>query len=277
MTITPLALLSELKSVQNVKTTEASAVGNLRTLLDRVSHTLQQYCQRRFDIYQETKYFCSLPILRGGDTNGVYLLVDRCDLLEVQSVTNGDGSIVQTTALPRASGMHHLYKLRSDSGIAWASGILGPEDAIQVAGLWGYPGEWRSLSTISIAIVNGTDTSITVASGAVFEIGMLIRIDSEYLLITEVNSGVLTVQRGYNGTTAAAHIISTPVYRFIPDLLVTATALRLAQWRIKQAETPLFNTVVLGDFQLTAVISKLPEDLQGDIKVLRKTPVIGRS
>lgn len=277
MTIMPLALLSELKSVQNVKTTEATAVSNLRMLLDRVSHGLQQYCQRRFDIYHEIKYFCSLPVLRGGDTNGVYLLTDRCDLLEVQSVINGDGSVVQTTALPRAAGMHHLYKLRSDNGIYWASGVLGPEDAIQVDGLWGYPGEWRLLSSLGAAVTNGTDITITVVSGTPFEIGMLIRIDSEYCLITDINTNILTVQRGYNGTTPTTHLINAAVHRFVPDLLVTATTLRLAQWRIKQAESPLFNTVVLSDFQLTTTINKLPEDLQGDIRVLRKTPMIGRS
>ena len=67
-------------------------------------------------------------------------------------------------------------------------------------------------STLAAA-VNSTVTSLTLTAAASFpNSGGLIKIDSEEIFYTGVSGNVLTgVERGYNGTTAASHLISAPV------------------------------------------------------------------
>ena len=72
------------------------------------------------------------------------------------------------------------------------------------------------------AIADATTTSITVSNGLPIAAdlptngsGLVIQIGSEEMLVTAVNGNVLTVQRGYNGTTAAPHGNSALV--LLPD------------------------------------------------------------
>lgn len=111
--------------------------------------------------------------------------------------------------------------LTSDSA-GWYSFCLDtrkPYTAL-VTGVWGwnkdYANAWKSLDTLQAAIVSTTATTLTVADadGADelgltprFSYGNLIKVDSEYMLVTATNTttNVLTVQRGVNGSTAATH------------------------------------------------------------------------
>ena len=73
-------------------------------------------------------------------------------------------------------------------------------------------------SLTSSAIANATTTSVTVSNGLAVAAdlpadgsGLVIQIGSEQMLVTAVNGNVLTVVRGYGGTTASAHASSTIV------------------------------------------------------------------
>lgn len=73
--------------------------------------------------------------------------------------------------------------------------------------------------TNSTTVLNGNvadaDTGdsmvVNVVSGAVFELGQNILIDSEEMTITSISSNALTVTRGANGTSAVAHTDSNQV------------------------------------------------------------------
>jgi len=45
-------------------------------------------------------------------------------------------------------------------------------------------------------------------------VGHVLKIDSEYLLVTAVSGTTITVQRGFNGSTAATHLILASIYMF---------------------------------------------------------------
>jgi hypothetical protein len=90
---------------------------------------------------------------------------------------------------------------------------------IKVTGIWGihnnYSGAWVKYDDLA-ADINASVTSLTVADsdGADpwgftprFSPGSFLRIGTEYILVTAVNNttNVLTVRRGVNGSTAAAH------------------------------------------------------------------------
>lgn len=63
----------------------------------------------------------------------------------------------------------------------------------------------RDLTTVGPGGVNDSTTTVPVADGSCFAGGMVIRIGSEEMLVTAVTGNWLTVTRGANGTTAAAH------------------------------------------------------------------------
>ena len=97
------------------------------------------------------------------------------------------------------------------------------------------------VTTLSTAL-NNADEILTPANVALAAIGETIRIDFEKMLILDKNATQWSVQRGYrnttkmthntsasidayrtfvvtrgvNGTTAAAHALSTPIYRYMP-------------------------------------------------------------
>ncbi len=77
----------------------------------------------------------------------------------------------------------------------------------EVAGLMG-------LQTPSVMAVSGatleedlddSETGVNVSDGTLFNIGQTIKIDDEEMNITGISTNTLTVVRGFNGTTAAAH------------------------------------------------------------------------
>ena len=72
------------------------------------------------------------------------------------------------------------------------------------------------ISLTASAIPNATSTAVNVSNGLAVAAdlptngsGLVIQIGSEQMLVTKVTGDVLTVQRGYGGTTAAAHGSST--------------------------------------------------------------------
>jgi hypothetical protein len=60
--------------------------------------------------------------------------------------------------------------------------------------------------------------NITSTPSPLYTVGSIIRIDNEQMLVTAVNSTVLTVTRGYAGTTAAEHNASSIVFIFDPRI-----------------------------------------------------------
>jgi hypothetical protein len=60
--------------------------------------------------------------------------------------------------------------------------------------------------------------NITSTPSPLYTVGSIIRIDNEQMLVTAVNSTVLTVTRGYAGTTAAAHNANSIVFIFDPRI-----------------------------------------------------------
>jgi hypothetical protein len=60
--------------------------------------------------------------------------------------------------------------------------------------------------------VDIVETAIDVVDGSVFAYGDIIRIDSEKMLITNISSNTITVERGFLGTTTATHTTATDIY-----------------------------------------------------------------
>lgn len=106
----------------------------------------------------------------------------------------------------------------------------GFNDAISIAGVWGWHAStgqaFETIETITLA--DGTTTSITIASGGLsrYETRQYLRCENEFLQITAVANTALTVLRGVNGSTAAAHSSKAlEVYRQSHEIDLIATNL----------------------------------------------------
>jgi hypothetical protein len=183
------------------------------------------------------------------------LLLDD-DLLELTSLTNGDGSAISlndAVTLP-AEGPTAVLRLTGGESFVWDE---TPLRAVTVTGKWGWHDRWseawRSTSdTVQNNPLSSGATTITVADAdgvdaenetPRFQVGHLIRIDSEYIRVLAVNTAtnVLTVQRGVAGTTAAAHTQNTAIHTYQPALDAQMLHLRWAAWLYKEPDNRGFN------------------------------------
>ena len=118
------------------------------------------------------------------------------------------------------------------------------EHRFEVAGRWGYR-EHQEDSGSNInegAQFSATATTLTVTSGSDFAIGQTIMIESEQLLATNIAANNLTVVRGINGTTAAAHNDTTDIYTLRwPAAVERATLMQTARiWTRAPAFEPFY-------------------------------------
>jgi hypothetical protein len=114
---------------------------------------------------------------------------------------------------------------------------------VVITGYWGmhtnYVAEGFFVSGQVTPILNATQTTFVVTDvdgldiyqrTPLFSPGNLIRIENELLAITDVDTGTntLTVQRGANGSTAAAHAAGLPIKIWQPEMDIEMIATRQA-------------------------------------------------
>jgi len=119
---------------------------------------------------------------------------------------------------------------------------------LSVTGTWGYNVDWtnawiNTLQTIlNVGGINASATSITVTDpeaandlgeAPCLSIGNLLQIESEWLEVTAVNTttNVITVRRGVNGSTAAAHAQGTAIYTYAVDEQIKRATIRQAAFQ----------------------------------------------
>lgn len=249
----------------------------LNELIDWSSRLIEWWKGRRFDARRETRYFDTPqptgsyfgifdPTLVSAATKTV-LRVDE-DLLAVEELLNGDGTeILSSGYVLEPANEWPKNRIRLRSGQYWAVSDDGPEQAIQVTGLWGYHDRyadaWRTADAAQDDPLEIAADTLTVTSADRFEIGQMIRIETEFLIVTgiDVENNLLTVERGWNGTVAADHAKDSPIAIYRPMGTVVQTCMRLVKWRYSQRDVDAFDkTYVLG----SGVVSE-PSALPADV------------
>jgi hypothetical protein len=231
-----LASLEMLRAQLGLAASDSSEDTRLLRALEAASLSIESKTQRRFIPRLAT-------ILHSIDPRKLTELALREDLLELQSVTNGDGSSISL------SDIQHLNNgaLRLLNGAVFVY-EESPEESVQVRGIWGYHPNWakawlNSGDTVQNNPLSSTATSLTVLDADAgnpprFQLGQLLRIESEYLRVTAINSStnVLTVERGAEGTTAVTHVLNTAIaiYQLPEDIALLA--IRWALWLYREAD-----------------------------------------
>jgi hypothetical protein len=134
---------------------------------------------------------------------------------------------------PEDNAPYREIAIYSDSTITLPSAST---ETIALVGIWGHHPQptlmWKD-SGANVAdnpSFSAAATTFTASSSTALEVLQYIRVDSEYMLITAINTSthLVTVERGVNGTTAAIHLLNADIYTYEPIEDVADECARLA-------------------------------------------------
>lgn len=274
--VTPLLLVSAFNEATN-----QDEVTRLLPQLIHASAMLQGACRRRFDEYIDGKRYTATRVIKGGDLLDGYRLALGADLRSLtrletdiafgddigDGTTNTDAYEIITGEDVGGAAPNSGRELALDpfSSYGFVSSI-NPRRSIGVTGLWGFGGRWvNSGATVSGLSISAAATAAVVSSDTNIEVGQVWRIGTEYLYVNTLVTVNATVDRAYNGSTAAIHADGTAIYYWQAHPLVQKLVRRLVQWDEKQTEFPMSQNVSIGDFSVPTPTDGLPKDVYDTI------------
>lgn len=218
------------------------------------------------------------------------------DLLEVTTLTTKNGATTISSSdynLKTANGTYgqtpyRQIKLVID-GTTTAFEFDGtPDAANQIIGFWGYHDNWTgawedssdtvqddplssSATTLTVTDVNGDDINEIPNR---FKRQQLLKIEDEILWIinTNITDNTLTVRRGMNGTTAAAHVQTTTINVFKPmdDVVEAMQALGSYLYRRKDSIGTSADRAIVSEQGPLILPGVLPEEVKRILRPHRK-------
>ena len=233
-----IATLHALRRHLNLAAADTSSDADLMRCLQRASHIIESLTRRQ---YCPTVASLSASIQPEHPEE----LILPNDLLALTSLDNGDGSsmslndvrLVPSQPDVPASVLHLVHGARFIYS-------QSPINAIRISGIWGWHDHWSrawrdsgdaiqdhplaaDATTLSVADAAGTDRD---GISPRFQVGHLLRIESEYLRVTAIDraSSRLTVLRGVQGTAAAAHPSGLRIETYQPVPAISDLCLRYA-------------------------------------------------
>uniref|UniRef100_A0A6H1ZQK8 Putative head tail connector protein n=1 Tax=viral metagenome TaxID=1070528 RepID=A0A6H1ZQK8_9ZZZZ len=211
-----------------------------RRLLEAASRYLDKRCERFFYCWEGIRYY-----------DGATRLMDIDDILGITTLKldeDGDGIYESTMAITD----YVLYPLNrypkswieiGNNG-DYGSFASGTKKGVEITGVFGYGDGYNATPYVTTGqtVQNNPlaigDTTLTVTATAAWGAGMTLRIESEQVYIKTVTDGTnVVIRRGVNGTTAAAHILNTPIYSYeYPQMIWQATLmLAMRAWKRKDS------------------------------------------
>ena len=253
-----LATLYALRQHIGLDASDTTEDERLMDALEAASAAIERHSCRRFQPRLAS-------IAHDVNLRDVSELLLKEDLLELQSLTNGDDSSIALSDVIQIADA--VLKLTNGAVFTYDE---TPVSALSVEGVWGYHPDWSNAwsdsgDSVQDASLSASATSITITNADAgasprFQIGQLIRIEEEYLHITAIDtaSNILTVERGVNGTSAASHASTTPIEIYQMPADVAQLTLRWALWLYREPDSFSF---------------KLPAILQESLAGLRRFTV----
>ncbi len=268
MSISCYCTVSDLKGVLGITSTTDDTV--MRKMLESASRSIESFCNRRFYVTSETKYFDGartlwLPDLLSINTSGLTTDEDGDGTFENTLATTdyikyGHGLEDSLNTLPTTR-----LEISQDSNYgSFASGV---KKGVQVAGVWGYgDGVSATPYTDSTTTLDGTLTTTTTAV-AVHSItphsqGQTILVETEQMYVESIATTVMTVVRGVNGTTKATHAdnIATYIYQYPADIRQACIDLGVALYEMRNKNKGLQSERV-GDYAWVAAGTSLGKSM----------------
>ena len=130
--------------------------------------------------------------------------------------------------------------------------FTGQPDGVQIVGKWGYFEELETLASLANEAMDSSETGFDVDAGTDFDVLDTLLVDSEQMYVTAIATNTLTVVRGVNGTTAAAHDTDSVIKRYrYPGPVVEACGIQAARvFKRKDAPFGVVGTVDSGFYSV---------------------------
>jgi hypothetical protein len=249
------ATIADLKGVLGITSTTDDTM--MRKQLESASRSIDSYCNRRFFVTSETKYF---------DGARTLWLPDLLSITTLKTDEDGNATFENTLAttdyIKYGGGLEDSLntlpttRLEISHDSNYGSFASGVKKGVEIIGSWGY-GDGISTTpyTDSGTTTDGTltvgATAVAVHSVTPHSAGQTILVESEQTYVESIATTVLTVVRGVNGTTKATHAdnIATYIYQYPADVRQACIDLGVAlyQNRAKQG----LQSERLGDYSYT--------------------------
>lgn len=245
---------------RSLGSTMSSKDADLRRALEGVSEQIDLWVNRTFRTVQGTRYYTAHDhnVLDVDDLIGVSAI--RLDQSRDRSygttLSTSDYELEPFNAAERREPYRTIVTAPQGS-YRFDAGRRG----VQVVGTWGY---WQELVNVGARLssaLDATSTSFALASSTTLQPQQTFLVGSEQVYIGDLSSGgVASVERGVNGTVAAAHTTADAlsIYRY-PAPVVEACRLQALRLH-KRTDAPL--GVVAGGLDVT----------EGVVQVLRLDP-----
>lgn len=188
-------------------------------------------------------------------------------LLDAETITLGNGTELGATDYQldpeHGTAATEVYLTTGQHSFFSTDGTT-PIGAIQIEGVWGmrrgYDRAWTSVTTLSAGI-NASVTAVPVTSATTISPGALLKVNSEYMRVTSITTNTLTVIRGENGSTAAAHLSADAVSVWKWEPVINAAAYKLAAYLYHRRGNFQQSQFDMG----TGVAVQYPSDMPGFI------------
>ena len=229
----------------NDATLDTPDLTEVLTVIEAASRAIDDYCDRHFYAVTATRVF-------DGDGYTSMWIPDLISATTVKLDEDEDGTFETTLTasdyrLVRSGHWDQdaTPKTKIELLASGAIGAFQPTDRLlQIVGSWGYTADTETTAdTVENNPLTDTGTTLTVNDGTNFDVGQTLLIESEQVYVTAISTNNLTVVRGMNGTTAAAHVQNTAITRFVyvPEVVEATVAQAGRIW--KRRETAYANVI----------------------------------
>lgn len=239
--------LATLKSAGAMNITGTADDTRLRQYIEAVSRAFDSYLGRHLYSLTATRRFS------GNGRNRLLLPQDLIAVTSLKEDTTGDATYDTTWAstdyelapyeaeptgpagreTTRPYWAIEINRRSNGTKTAFARG----QKRFELVGKWGYAETKVDSGSLLNGALTAAATTATVDDGTDFEVAQTIMVDSEQMYVTAISTNTLTVERGVNGTTAAAHDddATVNIIEYPPPVREAAIIQVMRQWSQRQA------------------------------------------
>lgn len=244
----------------------------LRRVLEAVSEQIDVWCERTFRTFLATRYYQARRRDRldlDADLLAVTTLKTLSDNTDGTRTYGDTWATTDYDLWPDNAATERRPYTRLCANPSGAYWFPGDPRGVQIVGRWGFWQDTETLTATLAEALDSSETGVDVSDGTAFDALETILIDSEQMYITAISSNTLTVRRGVNGTTAAAHDSGAAIARYrYPAPIVEACGIQAARIFNRAKASPMG---VAGSSDMGVVVRpvRLDSDIRGLIEGYR--------
>jgi len=218
--------------------------GRLLRLLEEASRLVDGYCNRHFYVLETTRQFEAnwwspglqqllVPDLIGADSVRVAAKFDG--VASPPEWRTAEYRLYPMDAAPERAWGRPYTRMAIEPVCTPVCCRTDCHALVEVAGRWGYRQDLQDTGVATSAALTARDASVMVTGTEGISPGQTLRLDDEQVYVTAVAAQDLTLERGVNGTGAAAHEPGTSIsaYRYPGPVSEACLQLAVQLWHTR--------------------------------------------